>query len=94
MIRKKPDRSIAILRTPLVTFRFDGRDVQGHAGESVLAALMRAGVMHLRDAPNDGAPRGGFCLMGLCQECAVRVDGGVVEGCRVVVSEGLEVTRA
>lgn len=91
MIRLVPDHSGLIKRAPLVKFHFDGRVVAGHAGETVLAALLRAGIKHLRDAPADGAPRGAFCCMGLCQECLVQVDGVSVESCRQTVFEGLNV---
>lgn len=93
MIRLTPDHSAQITRAPEVSFTFDGVRVTGHAGESLAAALMRSGVRHLRDAPEDGAARGAFCLMGLCQECVVLVDGTKVESCRVEVAEGLEVAR-
>ena len=75
-----------------VAFRFDGREVVGRRGESVLSALLAAGIVALRTGP-EGGPRGGFCAMGLCQECLVVVGGARVEACRTVVEEGLEVVR-
>lgn len=86
-------RRAEIRLAPPVRFTFAGQPVLGHRGESVALALLRAGHAHLRDAPADGAPRGMFCAMGLCQECAVRVGGTVVEACRLPVAEGLEVER-
>lgn len=83
-----------IERSPLVTFTFDGVPVQGHIGETLVAALLRAGHLRLRNAPQDAAPRGAFCCMGLCQECAVRIGGQVVEACRTEVSAELKVERA
>lgn len=91
MIRLVPDQSGLIERTPSVEFTFDGRVVMAHKGETVLTALMQAGIRHLRDAPTDGAPRGAFCCMGLCQECLVQVDGLRIESCRQTVSGGLTV---
>ncbi|WP_120631506.1 (2Fe-2S)-binding protein [Ruegeria sp. EL01] len=91
MIRLVPDHATLINRTACVEFEFDGRVVTGHAGETVLAALMRAGIRHLRDAPTDGAPRGAFCCIGLCQECLVQIDGARIESCRQIVSGGLTV---
>lgn len=93
MIRLVPNHADAIVRGPEVTFVFDGAPVKGFAGESVVAALLRAGMTHLRSAPVDGRARGAFCLMGLCQECAIRVDGQVREGCRTVVVDGMTVER-
>ena len=60
MIRLRADHSKRIRRAPLVTFSFDGEQTAGHAGESLLAALMRAGHLRLRNAPNSAGPRGGF----------------------------------
>jgi aerobic-type carbon monoxide dehydrogenase small subunit (CoxS/CutS family) len=92
MIRLVPDQSTRIRRAPEVGFTFDGQPVQGRVGESVASALMRAGRLYLRDAPEGGGPRGAFCCMGLCQECVVRVDGAIVESCRLTVTPGLEIT--
>lgn len=92
MMRLIPRHSAGIRRAPLVKFTFDGREMDGHDGEMILSALLRGGVVHLRDAPNDGAPRGAFCATGLCQECVVRIEGGIVESCRAVVRAGLDVT--
>jgi predicted molibdopterin-dependent oxidoreductase YjgC len=73
-----------------IVFRFDGRDVEAFAGESVAAALIAAGTRTTRSSPS-GAPRGAFCLMGSCQECAVRIDGRKVLACMTEASEGLVV---
>jgi predicted molibdopterin-dependent oxidoreductase YjgC len=94
MIRLVADQSARIKRADKVVFTFDGNAVQGRQGESLVAALMRGGHLRLRDAPNDGAARGAFCCMGLCQECVVRIDGRITEACRAVVFQGLVVERA
>ncbi|WP_439524517.1 (2Fe-2S)-binding protein [Marivita sp.] len=91
-MRLTPDQSGLIRRAAMVSFTFDGAPVAGHAGESLTVALLRAGHLHLRDAPEDTAPRGAFCCMGLCQECVVRINGQVVESCRTLVASGLAVT--
>lgn len=75
----------------MIAFRFDGREVQAPAGMSVAAALLADGTVYLRDAPADAAPRGAFCMMGVCQECVVLVDGVPVEACRLPAAAGLDV---
>ena len=70
----------------------DGEPIEAHAGESLAAALAAAGVRHLCDNPERGDPRGMFCLMGVCQECVVRLDGRVVVACMEPVRDGMEVT--
>ena len=93
MIRLIPNQASQIKRSARVTFRFGGTPVEGHEGEPLIAALLRAGHLALRRAPNDAAPRGAFCFMGLCQECAVMIDGQVVEACRTEVAPDLAVER-
>jgi predicted molibdopterin-dependent oxidoreductase YjgC len=93
MIRLVPNHAAQIQRSKTVTFNFDGTPVEGYVGETIVSALMRAGHLTFRRAPNDSAPRGAFCCMGLCQECAVVVQGQVVEACRTVVSADLVVDR-
>jgi predicted molibdopterin-dependent oxidoreductase YjgC len=93
MIRLVPNHTAKIQRTEIVTFTFNGAPVNGHAGESLVSALLRAGLLNLRQAPNDNTPRGAFCCMGLCQECVVSVGGQVVEACRTDVSADLVVKQ-
>lgn len=84
-------------RSATVRFTLDGEPFEAPEGESVAAALMAAGVATLRLAPNDGAPRGAFCLMGVCQECLLEAGGPDgpfhVEACRLPVRDGLALRR-
>jgi aerobic-type carbon monoxide dehydrogenase small subunit (CoxS/CutS family) len=93
MISLVPNHADQIERSEKVKFTFDGQPIEGHAGESLVSALLRANALTLRHAPNDAAPRGAFCCMGLCQECAVLVAGQVVEACRTDVAANLIVER-
>lgn len=83
-----------IERSEEISFEFDGKSYPGYAGESIAAALLRAGVTHLRDAPNTNTPRGMFCVMGACQECVVEIDGRKVEACRTELTKDLKIERA
>ncbi|MEQ8707727.1 MAG: (2Fe-2S)-binding protein [Rhodospirillales bacterium] len=82
-----------VRRSEPVSFTFDGSRIEAHAGESVAAALMAAGVLSFRTAPVDGGNRGVFCAMGVCQECIVEAGGQRVESCRLEVREGLVLRR-
>jgi predicted molibdopterin-dependent oxidoreductase YjgC len=87
MFRRLPDRA----GSP-VTFTFDGMPVTASAGDSVAAALLAAGIRACRTTPVSGAPRGPYCMMGVCFECLVRIDGvGNRQGCLVPVREGMKV---
>lgn len=74
---------------------FEGRDVPFRAGDSVAAALLAAGVVDFRDHPVDRAPRGPFCLMGVCFECLVEIDGRANrQGCVEPARDGMIVARS
>lgn len=74
-----------------VSFTVDGRRVTGHAGQSILSAILLAGD-RLRVNEFSGEPRAGFCLMGACQDCWVWLDGGArLRACTTPVAEGLAV---
>jgi predicted molibdopterin-dependent oxidoreductase YjgC len=74
-----------------VQFGLDGRRISGFPGESLAVALMNAGIVALRQSPLVRAPRGVFCMMGVCQECLVQVDGRVVTACLEPVRADMEV---
>ncbi len=75
-----------------VAITVDGRPISARAGDTVAAAMIAAGIDHCRTTPVSGAPRAPYCLMGVCFECLVTVDGvGSRQGCLVPVREGMEV---
>lgn len=59
----------------LVTIRVDGKEIAVHEGQSVATALLGAGFACFRRSAVSGAPRAPLCLMGVCFECLVEVDG-------------------
>lgn len=78
-----------------LTFTFEAREIPAHPGESIASALMRAGTQALRRTRRAGAPRGYFCGMGVCWECAVHVEGrGVVRACCEAATEGMTIRLA
>ena len=80
-----------VARGKRVSILVGGAAVAAHEGEMLAAALMAAGVRRLRLSPSAQAPRGAFCMMGVCQECAIFVDGEIRQACQVLVREGLRV---
>ena len=75
-------------------FSFEGQAIDAAQGDSIAAALLAAGIAHLRDTPVSGAPRGPWCLMGVCFDCLVEVDGMPNrQACLVPVAEGMQVRR-
>lgn len=75
-----------------VEISVDGRRVTARAGDSVAAALLCAGISPFRRTPVSGAPRSPLCLMGVCFDCLVEVDGAQnVQSCMVEVRPGMQV---
>ena len=79
-------------RAKTVSLTIEGKRVEARPGDTVAAATLAAGVEHCRTTPISGAPRAPYCMMGVCFECLVTVDGvGNRQGCLVAVREGMRV---
>jgi D-hydroxyproline dehydrogenase subunit gamma len=75
-----------------VTLSVDGRAISARPSDSVAAALLAAGITSCRTTPISGAPRAPYCMMGVCFDCLVTVDGvGNRQGCLVRVRDGMRV---
>ena len=75
-----------------VAITVDGKAISARAGDTVAAALLAAGIDHCRTTPVTGAPRAPYCLMGVCFDCLVSIDGvGSRQGCLVAVRDGMAV---
>ncbi len=75
-------------------FSFEGQPLEAKAGDSVAAALLAVGVTAGRETPVSGAARGPWCLMGVCFDCLVEIDGVANrQACLVPVAEGMAVRR-
>jgi len=87
-------RRIEAAAPPAVTITFQGRPVPARPGETVAAALLAAGESVFRETPVTGAPRGPHCMMGICFDCLVEVDGEPnQQACMTVVRDGMRVAR-
>jgi sarcosine oxidase subunit alpha len=70
----------------------DGKSIRARDGDSVAAAMLAAGLERCRTTPVSGAPRAPYCLMGVCFDCLVTIDGvGNRQGCLVPVREGMAI---
>ena len=77
---------------PPVAFILDGKPARARAGDSGAAALLAAGVLACRASAQSGAPRAPYCMMGVCFECLVTIDGVANrQGCLVTVREAMRV---
>jgi len=75
-----------------VRIEVDGTPVIARAGDTVSAALLASGLDFRRETAVSGAKRGPYCMMGVCFECLVTIDGvGNRQGCLVPVAEGMKI---
>jgi sarcosine oxidase subunit alpha len=79
------------MKVEYLSITVDGEIIKVGAGRSLAAALIGAGVRRLRRSPRAAQPRGAFCMMGVCQECLVHVDGKLEQACLKRVRPGMNV---
>lgn len=77
-----------------IRFEFEGRPVHAQPGQMLASALLEAGECVFRQTPVSGEARGPLCLMGVCFECLVEIDGRPnQQACMLSVQEGMTVRR-
>jgi D-hydroxyproline dehydrogenase subunit gamma len=80
----EPKRSVRIV--------VDGRPIAAAPDDSVAAALLAAGVLVCRTTPVSGVPRAPYCMMGVCFECLLTIDGiGSRQACLTRVRDGMAI---
>jgi predicted molibdopterin-dependent oxidoreductase YjgC len=78
--------------TATVAVSFNGQTLQVPMGSSVAAGLLAAGVRRFRDSPVSGVARGPYCMMGVCFECLLEIDGVPNrQGCLIPLKEGMSI---
>ena len=87
-------RIVNVMRPEPVTITLGGVPIRAHPGESLAAALIAAGHWRFGEGEDPARPRTAFCMMGVCQQCLLRVDGRLVQGCLTPVVAGQQVTSA
>lgn len=75
----------------MFSFTFNGEAVNAMDGDTIGAALWASGRKIFRLSPRSGAPRALFCAMGVCQECAVRVNNRICTACNTPAAPGMDV---
>ena len=92
MFKLLPELAASSDATAPVGVTIDGRPYTARAGDSVAATLLAAGTVHCRTTPVSGAPRAPYCMMGVCFDCLVVVDGvGNRQGCMLRVRDGMRI---
>jgi len=70
----------------------NGKAFNVPAGETVAAAVLASGIKQTRSTPISNTPRAPFCLMGVCYECLMIINGQANQrACREYASEGMRI---
>ena len=82
------------MTTETITVYVDGQPVEVRANESAASAALRAGVGYTRTSPVTGEKRAPYCMMGVCFECLMVIDGVASrQACMVTVRPGMRIER-
>lgn len=77
-----------------VTITFEGKALTVPAGINVAAALLVGGAHEFRTSVVGQVPRAPYCMMGVCFECLVEIDGVPArQSCLVEVRDGMQIKR-
>ncbi|MEF2074713.1 (2Fe-2S)-binding protein [Consotaella aegiceratis] len=80
--------------TARLSFSFEGQTIDAAEGDSVAAALLAADERIFRTTPVSDSERGPFCMMGVCFDCLVEIDGVPNrQACMTLVEPGMKVRR-
>jgi hypothetical protein len=78
----------------MITVYVDGKPVEAHINDSAAAAALRVGVGYTRTSPVSGEKRAPYCMMGVCFECLMVIDGVASrQACMVNVQPGMRIER-
>jgi predicted molibdopterin-dependent oxidoreductase YjgC len=79
---------------PSLSFVVEGEAISAKQGDTLLTAMLAAGLGHVRQSEFGDGERAGFCWMGACQDCWVVVEGrGTMRACTTLVEPGMRVLR-
>lgn len=77
-----------------LTFSFEGKTLLARRGDTVASALLLSLEQVTRETPLSGSARGPYCLMGVCFECLVEINGVPNrQACMTLVEEGMAVRK-
>ena len=75
-----------------LTIFIDGTATPARHGDTVAAAMLGSGYVACRTAAVSGTPRGPYCLMGVCFDCLVKIDGDANrQACMTTVRDGMRI---
>jgi len=77
-----------------VSIIFEGKNLDVEIGQTVASALLVGGNMVFRSSVVSGQPRGPYCMMGVCFECLLEINGIPNQrACMIPVREAMKIKR-
>jgi len=77
-----------------VRIQFEDRTLCVRGGTTVAAALLLHGAGPFRTTPVKSSARAPYCMMGVCFECLVEIDGKASrQACLAMVRDGMVIKR-
>ncbi len=77
----------------MIPITLDGQSVSLPCGMTVAAALLSVGEMISRISPSSHKPCSPHCLMGVCYECLMEINGIKRQACLTKIEEGMVINR-
>lgn len=85
-LSEKPEKRVRVT--------IEGIECEVPAGETVAAAVIASGIGYTRTTVISGSQRAPFCLMGVCYECLMIIDGKPNRrACKEYVYDGMTIKR-
>ena len=73
---------------------FEGENLDVEKGQTVASALLVGCNKVFRSSVASGQPRGPYCMMGVCFECLIEIDGIPNQrACMIPVREAMKIKR-
>jgi predicted molibdopterin-dependent oxidoreductase YjgC len=75
-----------------VVIFIEGEKVMARSGDTVAAAMLAAGHTQTRTSAISDTKRGPFCMMGICFDCLVEINGVANrQACQTLVQNDMQV---
>ena len=75
-----------------VKILIEGKTITVPLGETVAAAMLAGGFEYVRTTPVSRSRRAPYCMMGVCFDCLVEIDGiPNQQACQTLVRDGMRV---
>ena len=94
MAKDSSYKRLAIQARKKLRVWIDGDSVEAIEGDSAAAVMLAHGETPSRTTAISGTSRAPYCMMGVCFECLMEIDGiENTQGCMTPVREGMRINR-